>query len=359
MKDTLNQNRKQYIDFLRLLALLYMFFQHSVLILLKQNDNVGIIKIVFDIVPLCPALFLFVAGLSLTLPFENENYTYSKKSLFHSIKRGVELIIISSILFFIQFGFQLPDIFISSSILNSIGILIIVSALILIFKDRAYISLIFTFILICLFATLDIKEIGIKPLTIGYEPIFPTIIFGFVGLTVGLFFAELKKNQFIQKTYIITLCYVGLIILLFFIVKYGYLNVLKERHTVTNMFDSSLTLQNIFTKGSGVKSYFIETIWNYNIESFLASLGFVLAIYSIFFFLEPIFNKSRSLNKLLLPARYSLFNYIFHLLFIGTTTLIFGYNNLNTISLIAFLIILLFLSYALSYIIERGKKWKR
>jgi len=334
-----------------------MFFQHSILILLREDDNLGIIRILFDIVPLCPALFLFVAGLTLTIPFENDGYIYTKRSLFHLIIRGTLLIVISSVLFLIQFGFQFPDMLISTGILNTIGIFIIISSLILKFKNKTYISLFFTFIIIFLFIILDIKKIGIKPLTIGYEPLLPTVIFGFIGLTVGLFFYELKKNQFIQKSFIITLGYIGLIMLLFFIVKYHYLNVLKERHSLINIFDSNYALQNIFNKYSS-KHHYTESIWNYNIESFLASTGFVIAIYSIFFFLDHFF-KNRNIYNFFLLARYPLFNYIFHLILIGSATLLFGYNNLNTISIAIFFIILFSLSYSLSYIIERGKKWKK
>ena len=91
--------RKKYIDTLRLIALFYMFFQHSALVLLKNDYNTGLTAFLFEIVPFCSALFLFLAGFSLTISIGK--YENKKDFIVRLILRGLILIISSSLLFLI------------------------------------------------------------------------------------------------------------------------------------------------------------------------------------------------------------------------------------------------------------------
>lgn len=346
--------RKIYIDFLRLLALFYMFFQHSVLALLSPEDNIGIINFLYELVPICPALFLFLSGFSLTFKFEkSDKFIIDKSFLFNNLKRGIILILCSQLLFFFEHGLQFPDIVIASGILNSIGFMLIISAFLLRFKYKKTIFSIFTLILVILTVIFEKFNIYFVPFNYGYEPMSPTITYGFFGVLFALFlfsFKEAKnRSRFVGFSGIL-----GFAIVLFYTLKYGPGKVFSfdfGRYEIFRHFSRSMMPQNLFFNGGNETSMYTATIWNYNTPDMIASFGSVLALFSIAFFLEPFFQRAFPKN-IFLPGKYSFVNYFYHLIVIALFVVIFDYGIFNKIWLIVFLLLLFVFSYLMSFFIE-------
>ena len=135
--------RKKYIDLLRQIAVFYMFFFHVVLILLPEADIGGVTRVLFDIVPLDAALFLFLVGFSLTLSLHRHTELTAVQFLTKKVVRGILLILAAAFLFLLQLGVQLPDLLISSGILNTIGWLCIIGGVMLTVPRRKIILIIF------------------------------------------------------------------------------------------------------------------------------------------------------------------------------------------------------------------------
>ena len=344
--------RKRYIDLLRELALFYMIFQHTVLALLKSEYHHGVIKFLFDIVPLDPALFLFVAGFSITLSY-NRKKGSSLDFAKHQIKRGVLLILAAALLFFIENGLQPPDIFISPGILNTIGIMIICSAIIINLPYKLLISLILSMLLIVFTLFFEIKDIFFVPFNYGYEPLTPTIIFGFIGLFTGILLEKTNKNK---KIVVLIIGVIGLSIFAFYSVKYGLFKIITSemgRYDVQRNFNEAFLPQNLLHFNE-IKGTFAAYVWNYKMNCFFASLGFVLAIFSLTYFLESFL---KYLPKYVFFAgQNALFNYFYHLSTIAISIVIFDFNNFSIFSLLALLLFFYSTGYLFPYIITKVRQ---
>ncbi len=349
--------RRRYIDALRLIAIFYMFFQHSTLILLKQNENSGLTKFLFEIVPFCSALFLFICGLSLTLSFEK--YKSKINFILRLLLRGIILIIFSSILFLIENGFQFPDVIFSSGILNTIGLFILLAIPIFIF-DNTNIKLLLTFIILTILTTitiyLDIKKIYIYPFNYAYESISPTIIFGFIGLFVGLVMNNKNYNKLREKTIVLLIFIVGIVILSISFMKFGLLKAFYSeigRYTIERIYNTKYLLFNL--SDNSFSQFFVST-WNFNNFSFITAIGTTFFLFSLLYFLEPLLNKINYF--FIMPGKYAFINYFFHFIIIAIVVLNAGYNSFSKIQLYIFLTILFLLSFILSNYLEFKKNKK-
>lgn len=350
--------RKKYIDLLRELALFYMFFQHGVLALLKYNENQGIIYFLYEIVPFCPALYLFLSGYSLSISYNKINMKELKKQfVLNHIKKGILLIFGSMILFIIEYGFQLPDLIIAPGILNTIGLMIIASVLILIFPYKKIILSILITSLIIITLILEIKQIFVIPFNYGYEAISPTIIFGFIGLLTGLYMNDINSNRRNFRIFMYTLFSAGVFVFIYFSIKYGPFKVFFQdigRYRIQRIFNESKFLTNIFSKNPNT-STIVAYVWNYTIENFVASLSMVFILFTTGHYIENIFQKYLPEN-IFVPGKHALFNYFYHLIIIGILVIFVGYNLFSKSMFIVFLLCLFISSYVFSYFIEVFRK---
>lgn len=355
-----NSSRKKYIDLLRLLALFYMFFQHGVLMLLQERFNTGIILFLDELVPICGALFLFLSGYSLTLSHTHHN-TSILIFLRRVLLRGGVLIGSSSVLFFIMYGLQLPDLFFSSSILNTIGWLIIIGGFLL-FLPVKFRIIVTGVIIVCLTLLLifwNANKIFVFPFNNGYEPMVPTIIFGFVGFLVGILENSLKNKQ-AKVIFIAFIGGIGLSIFMVYAIKYPIFKVFYYdigRYTITRTFNTNLLPMNLFSHSHGTRLFY-EPVWNYLPKSFFASLGVVLMMFSGGFFIENFMQKYFT-KGLFIPGEFAFVNYFYHLFAIAIMVLIFGYNYLSVTAFVIFLIVLFIGSYFLSFATKRIKQIRR
>ncbi|MBN2544844.1 MAG: DUF1624 domain-containing protein [Spirochaetes bacterium] len=342
--------RLKSIDLLRLIAIFYMFFQHMVLSLLIQNENQGAILFLFNLVPICPALFLFVSGFSITILLNK----YEKNMLYKKlIKRGFLLIIISFFLFFFENGLQFPDIFFASGILNTIGLMIIISSFIILLPYKIIITTMIILILLSIHIIFEIFNIKLFPFNNAFEPIIPTVTFGFIGLLFGFF-----HNIFNNKNFKIFIMITGFLSLFFLFFLFSFnegFSVYSENGTyeIIRFFKNKyMYITNIIENNyTGITEKFI---WNYKVNNFFASLSAVFILFVIFYILEDFFKK-RLPDFFTLPGQFALINYVFHFLYIIVFIIIFGYNNLTLIQFIIFLFLLFALSYFLSFILKKHK----
>ncbi len=352
--------RDRAIDILRFAALIHMIFQHTVLALMQSSENTGITLFFYEIIPLCPALFLFVSGLSFTYSYKNRG---SKNRWKKKLLYGLLLIIGGMVLFVVEHGFQLPDLFFASSIINTIGIFIISSSFIYRFINeqlRFAVLVIIFGIITLLFVYLISNSLVIFPLSTGYEPVLPTIIFGFAGLIFGEL-AYLSHNTRSKNSLLIIGIISFFILVLLMIFNDGfkvfYSNI--GRYTVTRRFNSSLSIVNLLgASDSSSYSFYMAQIWNYNLRGFFATLCSVIVVFTVFNNIKRFF-VNRLFDYILLPAVYPLYNYFLHLSFIGIMVSVVGYNFLNKLNTYFIIISIIAICYLISYILQKKRTLKK
>jgi len=351
-------NRNRTIDLLRIIALFYMFFQHIALVLLNPIYNRGIINFFYQLVPICAGLFLFSSGYSLAFILKNNKYGSNKTLFFHLVKRSIILIISAQILFLIEFGFQIPDLLISPNILNTIGYFIFISGLILFIPYKKISLSILTVVLIILTFLLEIKKIFIIPFNNGYEPLSPTIIFGFIGLLSGLIIegSEIKK----QRVILISLVFIGTSIFVYYSFKQGLFKIFYEetgRYNISRIFNEKFVLQILFDKDFKNHFFFVD-IWNYKMECFFAAMAVIFILFGFFYLFENFINRFIP-RFITLPGEYAFANYFYHLIIISILVIIAGFGSFNLFWFTVLLCLIITGSYMLSYLISKIRLLKQ
>ncbi len=344
-------SRERYIDFLRYISLIYMVFQHAMLVLLKNIHNYRITFFIFELVPLCPAMFLFVSGLSFILTLKQEHVLNNDKFI-KKIRYGFLLILGGCVLFLFEQGLQLPDMIFASSILNTIGIFIIISSLIYRFtskKIQLFLSVTFSIITTFIYTVLMITSSSVFPLTNGYEPILPTIIFGFYGLSLGDIYYRHNRHK---KIVLLLVGIVSMIGVAFMFYRFGGLKMFfseVSRYIVTRRFDRYLSLEGVLSRVQS-NTFILAKIWNYNIIGFYGSLFVTILLFILTVYFKKIFNNNL-FKYLLVPAVFPLYNYFVHLIVIAIAVLLVGYNQLNFVESYLLFGTLIIFVYLLSYLI--------
>ncbi len=353
-----NSNRKIYLDIIRLIALLYMFFQHSALAFLETSGLRGIIGFLYQLVPICAGMFLFASGYSISLVYKSGRHRSTGKLFMHLVKRAVILIAGGAILFLAEYGFQLPDLLAASNIINTIGYLLIISGLILFIPRKKITLTILILVLLLANYILEKLNIFIVPFNNGFEPLSPTIIFGFTGLLAGLITEELPGRFKIMFTAGLALS--GFAVFMFFNYKYGLFRIFYEdtgRLGLSRIFNAGYEIPNLFIKNFKTDFFFVY-LWNYKTSCFAATTGFIFFIYGILYFAEGILKKIIP-RLVLLPGEFALINYFYHLIVIGILVLFFGFNSIPVPWFLVILVLITTSSYALSLGAYRLKKITR
>lgn len=348
--------RKKYLDFLRLLALYYMIFQHGVLGLLTLEGNNGIIRFLFELVPLCPALFLFLAGYSLTISYYRRRDRY-REFIGHVLIRGGILCVCAMILFIAEHGFQLPDFFIAPGILNTIGYLLLTGAVIVGIKGNKIITGCLIVLFSVIYYILEKYTINIVPFNNGYEPLFPTIIFGYIGLLSGLILEDDRRSVKVKNIIIIISGIIGVGIFTYYSIRYGLFKIFYPgigRGEVSRLFNANLFINTIVQRNADEVSVYYATIWNFNTAGLIANSGCVFILFAVTHFLEPFMRKYLPKN-VFLPGKFAFFNYFYHLAVIGLLIVIFGYNTFNVPLFLLFLALIFGTGYLFPYIYLRIK----
>ncbi len=350
--------RKKYIDLLRQIAIFYMFFFHVVLILLPEAEINGVMRVLFDIVPLDAALFLFLSGFSLTLSLCKHKDLPALQLAKNKVKRGLLLILAAGSLFLLQLGVQLPDMLICSGILNTIGWLCVIGGLLVMLPhQKIIISLLIAGLLVFTFGC-EYYEIFFIPFNWGYEPMSPTIIFGLIGMLCGLFY-NLSDHEKQKRNITIIIGAAGAALLIYFIWHNNILETLRDsRYLIKREFSTAATLPYLLSGGLADPGNFSAIVWNYRLPSFCLSLGIVCVLFSGFSFLEPFFKKYIP-HAVFLPGAHALSSYFFHFVVIAVLAMVFGTKSFGLWTVLVILVLLYAGSYLLSLLVVFIKRKKR
>ena len=334
-----NTNRNSAVDLLKILALFLMVFDHAYILLLKQPAP-PILRFFYEIVPLSPALFLFLSGYSSAI---SKAYLKRKKRL---ISAAVYFAV-SNIFFIVEHGFQFPHFPFATGILSTISLLVVFTVVMGLLPERIRFFLSFTLSVIftIVFVILRINKLKIFPLTYGYEPLFPTFLFGIIGFSFGL-----GKNQSVTKIFFLSFIggVFGVVTRLFGIQK---LFVSGGCYFTSYTFKYSNLVQNLLSDDIGRK--YNVSIWNFDISCFFYVLSIVVLLVLVS---EGILENKKIAGLITLPAKYLFIHYVLHL---AVLTAVYGLLDGKTLSVSVFLTVIVLLTviiYSVSILIDRIKR---
>ena len=194
------------IDLLRGFAIILMIFFHLLYDLNFYSITNFQIRsgIILYIGRLSALLFIFIAGISLSISYSRVKNQLNKKNIIIKfLKRGLKIFLLGSIITIITWIY-IPNAFIIFGVLHFIGISIILSLMFIKFK---FFNIIFGFITIIIgiyFNSLSIGfnfliPIGLKPSnfwTLDYFPLFPWFGVILFGIALGNFLYPDFKRKF-------------------------------------------------------------------------------------------------------------------------------------------------------------------
>jgi hypothetical protein len=336
-----------------------MFYYHSALMLLDVSSRTGIFEILYQLVPVCPAVFLFTVGYSLTISWQKRKANRIKWAL-HIVKRGLLLMLAGAFLFIMEHGFQIPDLLAAPGILYTIGLSIIVLGLMLLVPFPTVAVAILTTLYTAL--TLYLLSGGIKlfPLTTGYEPQTPTILFAMNGTLIGLLASRLRNTR-IKTRILFSIATLSIAILTLLTFRFGFMELFDQsssRYIIERSFNRNLGIYQLVTGNSVPWPWYSSSVWNYDIPAFFSSLLVVISLFSLGLLAEP-FLQRLQIDSLLLPGRYALINYFFHFLVIIALLNFLPGVPLGKVAFCCVLAGLLTASYLVSWRFDTVKKLRR
>lgn len=336
-----NKPRSAAIDLLKIAALLLMIFDHAYILLLKQPAP-QFLRFFYEIVPISPALFLFLSGYSLAI---SNAYIKRRKRL---ISAAVYFAV-SNVFFIAEHGIQFPHFPFATGILSTIALLSVFCVWLGFFSEKTsfFVSLLLSIILTAVFIILRFFDLKIFPLTFGYEPLFPTFLFGIIGFLMGQ-----GKKLFANwlRYFVLTVAAAVFVTMTIF---YGLqkLFVSSGCYFISYSFKYSNLIQNFFN--DTISGRYSVSIWNFDIGCFL----YVLSIVVLLVFLSENLLCRIKINKMvLLPARYLFAHYILHL---AVLTSIYFLLNGKTLSSAQFSVLIASMTaavYLVSILIDKVRK---
>ena len=331
-----NTNRNSAVDLLKILALFLMIFDHAYILLLKQPAP-PILRFFYEIVPLSPALFLFLSGYSLAI---SKAYLKRKKRLISAALYFA----VSNIFFIVEHGFQFPHFPFATGILSTISLLVVFTVIMgLLPEKRCFIvSLVLSTLFVIVFVSLRINNLKVFPFTYGYEPLFPTFLFGIIGFSFGL-----GKNQSVTKIFFLSFIggVFGVVTRLFGIQK---LFVSGGCYFTSYTFKYSNLVQNLLS--DGIDGRYNVSIWNFDISCFFYVLSIVVLLVLVS---EGILENKKIAGVITLPAKYLFIHYVLHL---AVLTAVYGLLAGKTFSVPVFCIfisLLMIAVYLVSVLLDR------
>ena len=331
-----NTNRNSAVDLLKILALFLMIFDHAYILLLKQPAP-PILRFFYEIVPLSPALFLFLSGYSLAI---SKAYLKRKKRLISAALYFA----VSNIFFIVEHGFQFPHFPFATGILSTISLLVVFTVIMgLLPEKRCFIvSLVLSTLFVIVFVSLRINNLKVFPFTYGYEPLFPTFLFGIIGFSFGL-----GKNQSVTKIFFLSFIggVFGVVTRLFGIQK---LFVSGGCYFTSYTFKYSNLVQNLLS--DGIDGRYNVSIWNFDISCFFYVLSIVVLLVLVS---EGILENKKIAGVITLPAKYLFIHYVLHL---AVLTAVYGLLAGKTFSVPVFCIfisLLMIAVYLVSILLNR------
>ncbi len=300
------------LDILRGFAIILMLITHGYRLYVGQGESDNsladnFLKFFILIEPFTSALFLFLVGIGINISFHKQtNYKLWLKS---NIKKSVILYFIGMFLFFIEYGVQFPDVYLSPSILSAIAFSVVSLSLSLKYKLLPVIlSLVFMGLSI---ATESIPLSGINAGPGGFIPL---VLFSFAGY--GIYEVFKNKSKYIYLVLLLTL-------ITWFIPGDWTKSYDSSYHVYTSQGYTGID----YIKSLG-ESHIVKAVsfWNHSLISVFRII-FVLTL-SLILFLNLKSLESKVYNKALaLMGRHALGCYILHLMVIA---FFYGLNLIPT-----------------------------
>lgn len=336
-----NKQRNAAIDLLKIVALLLMIFDHAYILLLKQPAP-RFLRFFYEIVPLSPALFLFLSGYSLAV---SDAYLKRKKRLIYA----AVYFAVSNIFFIVEHGIQFPHFPFATGILSTIALLSVFCVGLGFFsgKKSFFVSLSLSIILTVVFVILRLSDLKIFPLTFGYEPLFPTFLFGIMGFSIG----QGKKIFAGRIQYFVPIA--AVVIFAAMSVFYGLqkLFVSSGCYLISYQFEYSHLVQNLLND-TAVGRYSVS-IWNFDTGCFF----YVLSIVVLLLFLsEKLFCHIKISTVVLLPARYLFVHYVLHLSILTLIYILLNGKMLSSTSFSMLFVLMTVAIYFVSLLLDKAKR---
>ena len=336
-----NTNRNSAVDLLKIAALFLMVFDHAYILLLKQPAP-PILRFFYEIVPLSPALFLFLSGYSSAI---SKAYLKRKKRLLSA----AVYFAVSNVFFIVEHGFQFPHFPFATGILSTISLLVVFTVIMgLLPEKRCFIvSLVLSTLFVIVFVSLRINNLKVFPFTYGYEPLFPTFLFGVIGFSMGL-----GKKLTAGRTdfFSVTLSAGVFAIMTFF---YGIQKLLISGgcYFVSYSFKYGNLVQNLFSRN--VAGKYNVSIWNFDTGCFFYVLAIVVLLLWIF---ERILQRKKIAGLITLPANYLFVHYVLHLVILTSVYCLLDGKTLSVSVFLTVIVLLTVIIYSVSILIDRIKR---
>lgn len=147
--------------------------------------------------PIISAMFLFIAGFSLTLSYAKvRQHTAQQQQqwLLRILKRAAALYGIAVVFFLAEYGFQWPDFVVSAGVLGTIALSIALSAALLVY-GKDYKPLLIASLLVIL-GTYGLESQGwvVIGLNAGAGGHLPLVVMGFLGTLYGMSYQKFSDN---------------------------------------------------------------------------------------------------------------------------------------------------------------------
>ncbi|MDX1694441.1 MAG: heparan-alpha-glucosaminide N-acetyltransferase domain-containing protein [Ketobacteraceae bacterium] len=266
--------------------------------------------------PIISAMFLFIAGFSLTLSFSKmirKNPARKLPWLQRILGRAAALYGVAVIFFVAEYGFQWPDFLVSAGVLGTIALSIAISAGLLVWGGHAVWLIVAT--LLCLAVTygLEANNLTVTGLNAGAGGHLPLVVMGFLGTLYGLAYRRFGDNGLFGG-----LLLSAVIALLAFVADYPNTFIYRSHFA---WYASSLPAQwlesalNLFSRGNDsalVKAAF----WNHS-SIYPLRFTFVIVLFmvpAIKLFRRTQHRVIRFLDAL---GSYGLTIYVFHLVILA------------------------------------------
>lgn len=308
------------LNIYRAVAIFMMMAAHSIRVqenfstIFRDRDNASLfdrfLLIFIDIEPIISALFLFIAGFSLTLSYARLKNPERKNQWFIKICQRAAWLYGIAVLFFVaEYGFQWPDMLVSAGVLGTIALSIVLSAALLLYGYQYKGLSLATLVCLMLSYVLESQHWQITGLNAGAGGHIPLIVMGFIGTLFGLAYTKYGDNGLFSG-----LAISMFIALVAFAVKYPNTFVYKSQFTIYSTEPIEQAIQAFLSLFSTIEAsqIIVAGFWNH---ASIYPLRFT-AIIAFFLILaiKLIRNGSNPLIKFLdALGSYGLTIYVFHL----------------------------------------------
>ncbi len=335
------------LDVFRAVAVFMMFVVHSRRLqpsLSRTGSGPGEASLEFFMLiePYVASTFLFVAGVSLVLSWENARDPSAW--LRRMLRRALGLYAISIGLFVLQYGVDLPDLLLSSGILSCLAEAIAITAAPLRSEQRGMALFALFTLGIALSAALERVGASVSGLNAGPGGAIPLLSHAALGAFAALVLKHHGRAGLWR--------FVALSVPLTLVVVWLGLDWTREVTSYYRELDGRVAVLALFEPGFAATPRAPIVFWNHSSWGALALMAPLLSSLAISVSLPRRFGATRALQPVLLVGRHALLAYVAHLGVLGLLD-VAGLGPPNSTATWSLVLALCVMSVALSWAVER------